>query len=62
MLVEPSLVRIEVTDHGQGVPVRRDYEPDAITGRRLAIVDGMSDRWGSEQLEGGTIVWCEVNL
>ena len=62
MLVDPSRVRVEVTDHGPGVPVRRDYEKDAITGRGLIIVDGMSDRWGSDQIDGTTIVWCEVDL
>jgi anti-sigma regulatory factor (Ser/Thr protein kinase) len=62
MLVEPSRVRIEVTDQGPGVPVRRNYGKDAITGRGLTIVESMSDRWGSDQLEESTIVWCEVDL
>ena len=62
MRVQPTRVRLEVTDQGDGVPVRRHYGNDATTGRGLAIVEGMSDRWGVEQLEGAKTVWCEVDL
>ncbi len=62
MLVGPARVRLEVTDHGDGVPVRRQYGTDATTGRGLAIVDSMSDRWGVEQLDDAKTVWCEVDL
>jgi anti-sigma regulatory factor (Ser/Thr protein kinase) len=61
-LVGPTQVRLEVTDQGDGVPARRHYGTDATTGRGLAIVDGMSDRWGVEQLDGTKTVWCEVDL
>jgi anti-sigma regulatory factor (Ser/Thr protein kinase) len=61
VLVESTRVRVEVTDSGDGVPVRRAYGSDAVTGRGLAIVDGMSDRWGTEQRDGTKTVWCEVD-
>lgn len=53
-------VRIDVADHGTGVPVRRTPGPDEIAGRGLGIVDTLASRWGVEELEGGKVVWFEL--
>ena len=56
-------VRLEVTDGG-GVPVPSEVRPptpDAITGRGLAIVDALADRWGNgNDPAGRTRVWIEI--
>jgi hypothetical protein len=62
MLVSTQPGQLEVSDHGDGVPARRRYGTGTTTGNGLAIVDGMSDRWGVEQLDGTKTVWCEVDL
>lgn len=56
-------VRLEVADGG-GVPVPSEVRPptpDAITGRGLAIVDALADRWGNgNDPSGHTRVWIEI--
>ena len=56
-------VRLEVADGG-GVPVPSEVPrptPDAITGRGLAIVDALADRWGNgSDPAGRTRVWIEI--
>lgn len=56
-------VRLEVVDGG-GVPVPSEVRPptpDAITGRGLAIVDALADRWGNgSDPAGRTRVWIEI--
>ncbi|HEX6421819.1 MAG TPA: ATP-binding protein [Acidimicrobiales bacterium] len=56
-------VRLQVADGG-GVPVPSDVRrptPDAVTGRGLAIVDALAQRWGNgSDLAGRTCVWIEV--
>lgn len=53
-------IRIDVADHGSGVPVRRTPGPDEIAGRGLGIVDTLASRWGVEELEDGKVVWFEL--
>ncbi len=51
-------LRVEVTDHGGGVPAMRSPGPDDPTGRGLRIVDMLSDRWGvADPGAGGKTVW-----
>jgi hypothetical protein len=54
-------IRIEVTDHGGGVPRMRSPGPDDPTGRGLRIVDMLSEQWGvlNQSLSGKT-VWFSV--
>jgi hypothetical protein len=33
-----------------------------VTGRGLALVEIYSDRWGTDMLPNGKVVWCEVDL
>jgi hypothetical protein len=62
LMLGPDVVRIEMTDHGQGVISRRDPEPDDPTGRGLIIVDRLAERWGVEQGPDGRghTVWCDL--
>ena len=55
------VLRIEVHDSGNGMPVPRAYPPSAPTGRGLVLVEALSDRWGSEPGGRGKTVWCELD-
>ncbi|HEY0517604.1 MAG TPA: ATP-binding protein [Solirubrobacteraceae bacterium] len=50
-------VRIEVRDHGGGKPTVLSPTPEEPTGRGLAIVEAMSDRWGVIPTARGKTVW-----
>ncbi len=54
------VLRFEVTDHGDGDPVRRDYSDEATSGRGLAIVEQVASAWGVTRVAGGKLVWFEV--
>jgi anti-sigma regulatory factor (Ser/Thr protein kinase) len=59
--MEPERLRVEVCDPGPGLPADH-FElpaPEAPRGRGLALVEGLSDRWGAG-LEGRSCVWFEV--
>jgi len=56
----PAHIRVEVADHGAALPQRRDVPLDAESGRGLAILDSMVERWGTEVHAGGKTVWFEV--
>jgi anti-sigma regulatory factor (Ser/Thr protein kinase) len=54
-------VRVEVADSGGGTPVPRQAEPHEPTGRGLAIVGALADRWGVVDPPGsGKTVWFEL--
>jgi anti-sigma regulatory factor (Ser/Thr protein kinase) len=54
-----STVRIEVSDHGDAsTPAIR--EPGDHGGWGLRIVDRVADRWGTDEIAGGRVVWFEV--
>jgi anti-sigma regulatory factor (Ser/Thr protein kinase) len=64
-----ATTRIEVRDpgaHGRSVPASTGPTPgarareDAHSGWGLPIVAELTDRWGVEQHEDGTTVWCEL--
>lgn len=56
----PTAIRVEVTDGSSSFPARRTYDPTEPTGRGLAIVDAMSDRWGVAAAPAGKTVWFEL--
>ncbi len=41
-------------------PELTDIPPDAESGRGLAIVDALSERWGFYPSSGGEVVWAQV--
>jgi signal transduction histidine kinase len=54
-------LRVEVRDHGYGMPQVAHPSPiDAGGGRGLMIVEELSSAWGVQQFLPGKIVWFEV--
>lgn len=65
VLVDPDCVRLEVLDDGHASVVAppENPAPSALGGRGLLLVEGVSDRWGSEfDAEGRTLVWAELSV
>lgn len=56
-----EVLRIEVADRSTDAPTRKDYGPDAITGRGLQLVQSVADRWGVEVDGEGKTVWFEFD-
>ncbi|MCZ7440727.1 ATP-binding protein [Micromonospora sp. WMMC241] len=55
-------VQLRVTDGGAGAgPRLRVASPDAVDGRGLHIVAGLSSRWGVERDGLGQSVWAEFD-
>src|SRR4051794_7926760 len=57
---EIDLVRIEVRDADERLPVVRAPEPDADGGRGMFLVEALARRWGAEPERGGKVVWFEL--
>lgn len=55
-------LRVEVYDEGEGLPVRRDAGMTATSGRGLALVEAVADRWGVIERDKGKVVWAELEL
>lgn len=58
-------IRISVTDRGSGRPVVRSLDPDAVTGRGLALVEMLSSAWGVRESRSdacGKAVWFALDL
>lgn len=55
-----AMIRVEVTDQGEGDPVRRAFGEDATSGRGLAILEQVASAWGVTRTAGGKLVWFEV--
>lgn len=53
-------VRIEVTDRSPRRPEARSAGPDAEGGRGLQLIEALGSAWGTEQLEDGKRVWCDL--
>ena len=56
-----DVLRIEVSDGSAELPTKRDFGPDAITGRGLQLVDSVADRLGVESGPAGKTVWFELD-
>lgn len=57
-----SSVRVSVFDHSSATAARKNYGPDAVTGRGLTIVERVTDEWGVTPEALGKWVWFEVSL
>jgi two-component sensor histidine kinase len=55
-------LRVEVFDEGEGRPVLRNADMTATSGRGLALVDAVADRWGVIERDAGKVVWAELDL
>lgn len=55
-----SVVRVQVEDGNPRLPVLRTHGNDAATGRGLRVLDKMASSWGTHNIEGGKVVWFEI--
>ena len=53
-------VRVEVFDGSPLLPTVRHYDPEATTGRGLALVSALAASWGVHCEEGGKTLWFEL--
>jgi len=53
---------VEVTDLDATMPVRREHDPTAPTGRGLLILDQLTSKWGARATRDGKAVWFEFDL
>lgn len=53
-------VRVEVFDGSPLVPTVRHYDPEASTGRGLALVSALAASWGVDCEDGGKTLWFEL--
>ena len=61
LLHAASTLRLDVTDDDvAGLPVMANASVDDISGRGLAIVDALSDRWGVHVTATAKTVWTEL--
>lgn len=56
-------IRVEVTDHGPGLPMMRSHDLTAAFGRGLRIVDHLATQWGVDPGDDrGKTVWFALEL
>ncbi|MFE9171027.1 ATP-binding protein [Streptomyces kebangsaanensis] len=58
---EVTTVRLEVADASTRAPVPRCVGDEATSGRGLALVDSLADRWGWSPEGAGKHIWCELD-
>ncbi|MFI2791271.1 ATP-binding protein [Kitasatospora sp. NPDC018614] len=60
--MEGTRLRIEVHDpDARALPVLNDADLDAVTGRGMALVNAIADRWGVDLAAGRKSTWCELS-
>lgn len=61
--VREGRVRVEIGDRGRGFvsPDATWPDDDATSGRGLAFLDALADRWGVVK-QGENLVWLEIDL
>ena len=55
-----GVIRVQVCNDGDGVPTMRRANRDELSGRGLRLIDEMAQGWGSERVDGQTLVWFEL--
>jgi anti-sigma regulatory factor (Ser/Thr protein kinase) len=59
LMAQAPYLMCMVTDPSRAIPLRRDYDADAETGRGLQVIESCCSRWGWHLLdEGGKMVWA----
>jgi anti-sigma regulatory factor (Ser/Thr protein kinase) len=59
----PPALRVEVHDDGPELPVLRDAEDDAESGRGLRLIELLASRWGTlRHRDDGKDVWFELDV
>jgi phosphoserine phosphatase RsbU/P len=61
--IGPGQARIEVIDHGRGLPVRLGNPDDAREfGRGIFLLDALAQEWGTRHFAGGKSVWFVLGV
>jgi anti-sigma regulatory factor (Ser/Thr protein kinase) len=63
--VDDSVLRVEVSDHGEGVVhALPKPPPGGAKGQGLSLVEHLADRWGVQSADGAgaKCVWFEISL
>ena len=61
--IGPGLARIEVIDHGPGLPVRHgDPDDTREDGRGIFLLDALAQEWGTRHFAGGKSVWFVLGV
>ena len=55
-----GVVRIEVADADDRLPIHREARDDALGGRGMGVLDAVAARWGVDPVPGGKRVWFEL--
>jgi CheY-like chemotaxis protein len=55
-----TVLRISVSDANPTVPQVRDAADHETSGRGMALVEALAERWGVERRSGGKTVWFEL--
>ncbi|MCW2566075.1 MAG: hypothetical protein JWN54_172 [Mycobacterium sp.] len=55
-----AVLRVEVADFSAEPPRLGGFDLDALSGRGLALVEALADRWGVETHNSGKRVWFEL--
>ncbi|MFI0984961.1 ATP-binding protein [Streptomyces exfoliatus] len=61
MLREPYGLRVEVADAVPGALIAKLAGPLDGSGRGLALVEAVTDRWGADETAAGKTVWFECD-
>ena len=56
----PDRVHVEVSDRDSTPVTTRAATPDAESGRGLALVEALAERWGQVELPDGKVVWFDL--
>ena len=58
-----GLLLVEVLDSSGDLPVSGpDVDWESESGRGIALVEALADRWGADPLPSGKRVWFELSL
>ena len=60
--IDDDRLRVEVADLDPPLPVRRDHDVHAPTGRGLHLLDDLAAAWGADPRPRGKVVWFELDL
>jgi hypothetical protein len=52
---------VSVEDQSEEWPVVREMDGDAVGGRGLVLVDGLSSAWGVLAVDAGKAVWFTLD-
>lgn len=59
--VRPTVIHVEISDDSDVVPVVKYADPHDTSGRGMAILGDLSDRWGTRRRSGGgKTVWFDI--